>query len=217
MFGWRITVAAALFALILGIWGGNAWRKGQTAIAQAKDLKAQRDADRKAIADLTAAAQQLRQHAVDGALAYQQAAERINAIAADLERDRETNRQFAAQQQQALAALAAARPDLRGLRLGADVLQHWQQSNQGADPERAPAPAPAGATGQPAHPVPAAPRAGQRRGAGLDRQSRPGDGPVPRLQRARAVAGANDGRVAAHGQGLVLRGLDRRKAARRWV
>lgn len=162
----KLTALLALLALCIGLWAGDAWRAGRVAVAQNKALLKQQADDRKTISDLQTAAAELRQHAVDATLAYQQASDRLNTIAQQLEQDREANRQFAQQQRDALATLAQARPDLRSLHLGPDVLRHWQQSNRGA-----PATAPAAADpGQPAHAVPAAAAAGQRRGAGPDRQ-----------------------------------------------
>ena len=208
MIGWRLAVLLAVLALAGGLWGGDAWRKGQTAIEQNKTLKDDREADRKAIADLKETAEKLRQHGVDNALAYDQAMERMGAIAEQLEKDREANRQFEQQQRQALADLLADRPDLRDLRLGDDVLRHWQQSNQGrrgqgqpATPAAAPAPA-----GKPAKAVPGAAGADKRRGASAAGEPRPGDRAVPRLQRSGRLVGAGDGRMAHHRMAVVLQG-----------
>lgn len=208
---------AALLALGAGLWIGNAWRTGQNAIAQNKQLQAERAADRKAIADLKQAAQDLRQGAADRDIAYQQASNRMAAIASQLESDRESNRRFFNEQSRALAALAAARPDLRDLRLGDDVVRHVNRAQQGrsAKPD-APAAAP-GRAGKPAPAVPAAAPAARRQGAvgpGADRRQREA---VPGLQRPRRFAGEGDGRMAQHRVDLVVRSRtqDRRFGARR--
>lgn len=118
--------AALLLTLLFGVWLGSAWQRGRTAIAQQK-------ADQQTIKQLSNTAKQLQEHAVDMALAYQQAAERMGAIAQQLETDREANRQFEQAQRKELAQLLAARPDLRDVRIGADLLRHWQASNAGTD------------------------------------------------------------------------------------
>lgn len=149
----RAVLVAALLALCLGLWAGGAWRSGRQAVAQ----QAQ---DKKTIKDLTDAAQALRQQATEQASAYAQASTRLNAIAQGLEEYRETNRQFEQQQRDALAALLAARPDVRDVRVGAELLRHWQQSNAG--------PAAAGtatASGQLAQPMPTASTASGRQSA----------------------------------------------------
>lgn len=206
MLGWRLSLLLAVLALVVGLWAGNAWHEGRTALAQNAALKDQQTADRKAIEDLKGAAQELRQHAVDGALAYQQAADLMGAAAKKLEEDRDAIRQFEQRQAAALGALAAARPDLRDLRLGDDVLRHWRTSNAGpaAGEPAAPTAAPA-AAGKPAHAVPAAPAAGQRRGAGAARQPRPGCGAVSRLRGADGFAAERGRDLAGHGVALVLR------------
>lgn len=152
MFGLRTLVLGVLLGLLVGAWGGCAWQKGSTAIDQVDSLKAQRDADRKAI-------DALRQRAVNIASDYERANARLGAIARQLEQDREANRQFELQQRAELAQLLEARPDLRRVRVGPDLLRHWQQSNAGAAAASA---ATATAAGQPARAVPAAAAAGRR-------------------------------------------------------
>ena len=145
--GVRTLIIATVLALATGLWAGDAWRQGRTAMAQQK-------ADRQTIEDLKTTAETLRQHAVDASLAYDQASERMGAIAQQLETDREANRRFEQQQRAQLAQLLEARPDLRNVRVGADLLRHWQQSNAGsAGATTATTASPAS---QPAHPVPAA-------------------------------------------------------------
>ena len=206
MLGWRIALLLVVLALVAGIWTGNAWHEGRTAIEQNAQLKQQQQADRKAIDDLKGTAQELRQHAVDGALAYQQAAELMEAAAKKLEEDRDAIRQFERRQADALEALAEARPDLRDLRLGDDVLRHWRASNAGHDAsEPSPAAAAAPSPGKPAKPVPDAPAAGQRRGAGAARQPRPGCGAVSRLRGADGFAAERGRDLAGHGVAMVLR------------
>lgn len=205
--GIAVLIAIALSAGLSG-YVVNRWNKGTAAIAEAKQLKAEREADRKFIAELKDTAQKLRQHGVDSALAYQQATERMDAIAAKLEQQREANRQFATLQQQSLDALAAARPDLRDMRLGDDFLQHWNRSNQGrsAEGQRAPAAAPAERAGKPANPVPRAAASDKQRTSGAPGESRRSDRAVPGLQRPWRLPGAVDRRVAGHRLGLVLQG-----------
>lgn len=145
--GVRTLIIATVLALATGLWAGDAWRQGRTAMAQQK-------ADRQAIEDLKTTAETLRQHAVDASLAYDQASERMGAIAQQLETDREANRQFEQQQRAQLAQLLEARPGLRNVRVGADLLRHWQQSNAGS--AGAATAATASPASQPAHAVPAA-------------------------------------------------------------
>ena len=203
--GIAVLITIALSAGLSG-YVVHRWNKGTDAIAEAKQLKGEREADRKFIAELKHTAQKLRQHGVDSALAYQQATERMDAIAAKLEQQREANRQFATLQQQSLDALAAARPDLRDVRLGDDFLQHWNRSNQGRDAEgqRAPAAAPAERPAKPARTVPRAAAGNQQRPAGAAGQPRPGDRAVSRLSDRQGFTHRGDGRVAGHGLGLVL-------------
>lgn len=145
--GVRTLLLAVVLALVTGLWAGSAWREGRIAMAQQK-------ADRQAIEDLKSTAEKLRQHAVDASLAYDQASERMGAIAQQLETDRDANRKFEQQQRAQLAQLLEARPDLRAVRVGPDLLRHWQQSNAGsAGATTATTASPAS---QPAHPVPAA-------------------------------------------------------------
>ena len=203
--GIAVLIAIALSAGLSG-YVVHRWNKGTAAIAEAKQLKGEREADRKFIAELKDTAQKLRQHGVDQALAYQQANERMDAIAAQLEQDREANRQFDTLQRQSLEALVAARPDLRDVRLGDDFLQHWNRSNQGRDAEgqRAPAAAPAERPAKPARTVPRAAAGNQQRPAGAAGQPRPGDRAVSRLPGRQGFTHRGDGRVAGHGLGLVL-------------
>lgn len=208
MIGWRTALLVSALSLVAGLWAGNAWREGRAAIEQNKTLKEERAADRKAIADLKQAAQALRQHGVDATLAYDQAAERMGAIAEQLEKDRDETRRLAAQQRADLEALAAARPDLRDMRLGDDFLRHWNRSNQGGSDAAQPAtPAAApGPAGKPAGKLPGASPGHQQRPARAGRQSRRGDRAVQGLQQARRLAGPLDGRVAQHRVALVLPG-----------
>lgn len=203
--GIAVLLAIALSAGLSG-YVVHRWNKGTAAIAEAKQLKIDREADRKFIADLKDTAQKLRQHGVDQALAYQQATERMDAIAAKLEQQREANRQFAIQQQQSLAALAAARPDLRDMRLGDDFLRHWNRSIQGGSTEAKPGPAaaPAERAGKPARTVPGPASGNKQRSAGAAGQPGRRDRAVPRLPGQQGVAGRVDGRVAGDRLGLVL-------------
>lgn len=206
--GWRLALLAAVLALVVGIWTGNAWHEGRAAMAENVELVKQRADDRKAIDELKETAERLRQHGVDGALAYDQATERMGLIAQQLENDREETRRIAARQRADLEALAAARPDLRDMRLGDDFLRHWNRSNQGASgagQSAAPAAAPEH-PGKPAGKLPAAAAGQQQRPAGAVGQSRRDDIAVPGLQQARRLPGAGAGRMAGHGVALVLPG-----------
>lgn len=144
-FGWTLLIVAVL-ALVFGVWAGKRWEKGANAIAANKTL-------RKDIEDLTEAARALQQHGVESAIAYDEAAERLFLIAIQRETDRAENRQFLESQRDALGALAAAQPGLADLRLGDNVLRHWNRANQGP---AATGPAAAEPAGKPADRVPAA-------------------------------------------------------------
>lgn len=192
-FGWTLLIVA-LLALVFGAWAGKRWEKGANAIAANKTL-------RKDIEELTEAARALQQHGVDSAIARDQAAERLDLIATQREDDREETRLFLETQRTQLGALLAKRPDLHDLRLGDDVLRHWNRGNEGP---AASGPAAAEPAGKPARPVPAAAAGQQRRGARADRQPRRSDGAVPRLQEQPGPLAAGAGRVGSHGVELVL-------------
>lgn len=192
-FGWALLIVALLSAGVSG-YVMHRWDKGSEAMRANKTL-------RKDIDELTAAARQLQQHGVDSALAYDQAAQRLDAIAVQRETEREENRHFIQRQRSELDTLLSQRPDLVDLRLGPDVLRHWNKSNQGATPSPAATPKPAG---KPARPVPGPAAGQQRRTSGAAGQPRRGDGAVPRLQEQQRQPAAGRGRVASHGVALVL-------------
>lgn len=204
-FGWTLLIVAVL-AAAGGGWLGMRWQKGTDAIADVATLQAQRAADRKAIDDLRRNAEALQAATVDHDLAYAAAADRMAGIATTLEATLNEHRQFTADQREALAELLARRPDLRELRLGDDVLRHWNRSNAGTG-LRQPAAAPAaGPPGQPADPVPAAPAGDRRQRTGAAGQPRPGRRHRKRLPRAQRLAAAGGGRMADHRVALVLPG-----------
>lgn len=216
----RATIALALVALVFGLWAGYEWRHGRDGIAEAAQLKQERAQDRQTIADLKAAGIAIKQNAVDQDAAYRAAEQRLGAIASQLEQDRAQNRTVTAQLGTQLDALLALRADLRSLRLGNDVLQHWNESNAGRPADVRAAPAAAPAAGQPAGAMPrSAPAGGKRPGASAAREPRRGDGDLPRLQGQQQIAAASDGRMARHGNGLVLQGREGRGPVgdRMWV
>lgn len=192
-FGWALLIVAVLTAGTTG-WAVHRWTKGAEAMRANKTL-------RKDIDELTAAARQLQQSAVDSAIAYDQATLRMDAIAAQRETDREENRLFFERQRTTLDALLAQRPDLVDLRLGDDVLRHWNRANQGPAATPAAAPQPAG---QPARAVPGAAAGQQLRGAGAAGQPRRSGRAVPRLQEQPGQPTAGAGRVGGHRVALVL-------------
>lgn len=192
-FGWTLLVVAVLTAGVTG-WAVHRWDKGAEALRANKTL-------RKDITELTAAARQLQQHGVDSAIAYDQAAGRLDAIAELRETDREENRLFLDRQRGALDTLLAQRPDLVPMHLGDDVLRHWNRGNQGPAPAAPAAPQPAG---QPARTVPGPSAGQQRRGAGAAGQSRRGDRALPRLQQQPGPSAAGNGRMGSHRVELVL-------------
>lgn len=214
MIGTRATIALALIALVLGLWAGYEWRHGRDGIAEAAQLKQQQAADRAYIDELKAVVNDVRQQHADAVADYHAAEQRLDAIAAQLEQEREDIRQFRDRQQQQLDAIAAARPDLRDLHLGADVLQHWRESNAGLANGAAGDPATAApAAGQPAGAVPATPAADQRRGARAVGEPRRGGGALPRLQSTQRIAAAGACGMAGHGVVLVLQGGGCRRPA----
>lgn len=193
-----MAIGALLAALTLSFVAGQRWQSAATAkeLAQAMDQQVQ------LLGELAGA---LAEQAVDSAIAYDQAAERLDTIATQLEADREANRnQFRAQAKE-LATLLAERPDLADQHLGADVLQHWNRSNArpGTSPATTPAAQPAG---KPAAAMPGA-ATGQQRPRGLSAgQPRRRGSAVPRLREPQSGLAGHGGGVAGHRMALVLRG-----------
>ncbi|MCH2092714.1 MAG: hypothetical protein MK141_14215 [Pseudoxanthomonas sp.] len=205
----RVLVAlgvVAVLAATAGVFAGIRWERGTQAIATVDERDRQLEA-------LQQAALDLRDRGVENTAAYRAAADRMGGIAAQLERDRDENRQFVDQQRSALADLLAKRPDLRDVDVGVDVMQHWNRSNQG--PRARSGTAPAGPAGKPANAVPGASAPAVVRPPGAAVEPRPGDGAVSRLQGTEREPAAGRGRVGADGVGLVLprAGADRRTAA----
>lgn len=180
-------------AAVSGIWAGNRWAEGAQAI---KDRKAQQTY----IEQLQGETNVLRQLAADSALDYAAATDRMDAIATQLETDREANRKHDATQREALAKLLRDRPDLRDGRAGDDVLRHWNRSNQGpAASGAAPGAKPSATPG-----VPGASAGYLGSVGGAAGQPRPGDDAVSRLQGVAGAAGASRRGMAADSVGLVL-------------
>ncbi|MGO1072579.1 hypothetical protein [Lysobacter sp. CA199] len=207
-----LLVAVGLVAAGFGAWAGNRWERGANAITESKALRAERDKDRKTIDELVRTGRALQQQGVDAALAYQQATERMDAIASALEKRLGQQRAEEARQNAARDALLDRRPDLRGLRLGDDVLQHWNRSNEGgADSE----PAAARPAAKPASAVPTVPASEKRRGAGPVGEPRRSGGVGQCLPRAQCRADRCERRMAGDGLVVVLR-RDRSAGSRRF-
>lgn len=205
----RVLVALGVVAVLaagVGVYVGARWERGTQAIATVDERDRQ-------LAALQQAATDLRDRGVENTAAYRAAADRMGGIAAQLERDRDENRQFVDQQRSALADLLAQRPDLRDVDVGADVMQHWNRSNQG--PRARSGTAPAWPAGKPANAVPGSAAPAVIRPAGAAVQPRPGDWAVPRLQGAEREPAAGRGRMGADSMGVVLprAGTHRRTAA----
>ncbi|HEY1136589.1 MAG TPA: hypothetical protein VGE64_03770 [Xanthomonadaceae bacterium] len=200
--GWTILIVGVI-AFATGLWGGYEWRKGRDAIADVKTMKDERDAHRRQIGELHAAATKAAQRDVDNAVAYREATERLDAIASDLEKTNARNRAHAAEQRQALAAVLQRNPDLARVDAGADVLRHWNRSNQGATGGAGAAPAvdqaqPAG--GVPGRTAPG----GEQPPAQPAGEPRRGGRAVPRVQGRQERPGGSGAGMAAHGVGVVL-------------
>lgn len=191
-----LPVNLILVALLLG--GGFAaglrWHQADSSQSQVQHLQQQ-------LQQLSETADALRQSAVQSALNYDAAVRRLDEVARAREEDREHIRQWAADQQQALQALARAQPEL-GKRAGAGVLQHWNRSNAGPDAADS---TPADAARQPGAAVPGATGGAQRRMDRVDRQPRPGNGPVSRLPQSNGAAAGCGPAMAGHRLAVVLR------------
>lgn len=191
-----IVVALLLVVLVIASWwGGHRWAEGGQAIDQVAQLR--RDS-----AELAQSAKDIRDAAVDAVLAYDQATQRLDAVATQREKDREDLRKFSAALRSDLDALLDARPDLRDLHLGGDILRHWNQSNQGPG---------AGATepaatdpGQPAAVMPGATTGTGRPAGHAAGQPRPGYRAVPRLRERAKAPGRCGGDMGSGCLGLVL-------------
>lgn len=182
-------------AIAAGLWAGNRWAEGGRAIKDRAEQQAY-------IGDLEQQLNRLHAQAADTAVAYAEAIDRMNTIANSLEHNREENRRFTEDQRVALASLLDRRPELRAARVGTDVLQHWNQSNQG----KPAAAAPARDAGQPETGMPGAADGTQRPAGDPAGQSRPGGVPVSRLQRTGAGVDPGRRRLGGHGVAVVLPG-----------
>lgn len=194
---WLLVALGLLLLVTAGMagWAGNRWATGNAAIDKAAEQTRQLQALSNQISDLADDAAQLTAD-------YAAAADRLNAIAEKQEHTRAQINRTAANQQQALAQLLAARTDIAEQRLGADVLRHWNISNSGTEPAAAPA---AADSGQPDPALPAAAGSAGRplgHAAGQPRRGSPAVPPVPQRQ-GRTERGA--GRVAEQRLAVVLR------------
>ncbi|MBH1874327.1 hypothetical protein I5W30_08815 [Stenotrophomonas maltophilia] len=191
-----LALCLAVAALLgVGFAAGHRWATGSTAIEQRQALERQ-------LHQLQEAAKTLQTQSAQATVNYYRATQRLNHIAELQEQDRENQRQFNLQQQQALAALLRARPDLRTGHAGADVLQHWNRSNAGA-----------AASASTARPADAGNTQGRMPGAASSQgrslgdpagESRPGRGAVPRLPQPAAKADAGSVGLGGDRLGLVL-------------
>ncbi|KAF1692746.1 hypothetical protein CSC62_14015 [Pseudoxanthomonas jiangsuensis] len=191
-------VLAILAAAGAGLWAGNRWAAGQHAIEESRELRATAQQQATRITEL-------RELATDATLAYDQAAQRLDLITEQLEKDRESNRAHREAMRADLARLLAARPDLRDGRAGDDVLQHWNRSNAGQ-------PTAGAAAADSAEPAAAVPDAAGGTGRSLGNpagEPRPGGRAVPRLQERQDGADRGGAGVVGDGVGLVLPGGDR--------
>ncbi|WP_180867367.1 hypothetical protein [Stenotrophomonas maltophilia] len=193
----KLLVIAVLLATAIaaGLWAGNRWAEGGRAIKDRAEHQAY-------IKDLEQQLTRLHTQAADTAVAYAEAIDRMNTIANSLEQNREENRRFTEDQRAALESLLDRRPQLRAVRVGTDVLQHWNRSNQGK-PTTA---APARDAGQPETGMPGAADGTQRPPGDPAGQSRPGGVPVSRLQRTGAGVDPGHGRLGGNGMAVVLPG-----------
>ena len=182
-------------AILAGLWAGNRWAEGQHAIDRNRELEQQ-------VALQVRRYGELQEFAAEAVLAYDQAAQRLDLIADQQEKDREANRVWREGLRAELDRLLDARPDLRELRLGTDVLHHWNRSNAGPVAESAAA----GDRSEPAAAVPGAATGAGRSGSEPAGEPRPGDRAVPRLPHGEGQPGPGGARVGGDGLGLVLPG-----------
>lgn len=187
-----LVLAAVLLGLAVGAWGGVRWQQGATAVRDNAHLRADLEQMRAAAADLRKAQAQLVEE-------YTAAVARQNAIAEQLEQDREQNRDHYERQRAGLEALLERRPDLSS-GAGADVLCHWRRANAGPTAGSA-------AAGPECDPDAELPRPAAAAGRSLghaDRKPRRHRGAVPRLPRSSAAVAGSSAGVAGHRVGLVL-------------
>lgn len=194
VFGYVLLIVVLLAAAGGGLLG---WKLANG--KQAVDELAQARADLKEAARV---ANDLRERAVLSNIDYRNAIGRMGKVAELLEEDRERNRAFASRQQQTLARLLDARPDLRIDRAGDDVMRYWTSSNAGATADATATPP----EGEPAAAVPGAAAAGGRPLGDADRKPRRRRGGVPRLQERESQADRSRARMAGNRLGLVLQG-----------
>lgn len=164
-----------------GVYLGMRWERGTQAIADNVKLHGDLAALEQQATKLHDNAEALRQAGIDIAQDFRTAAKRMDVISQDYEDERAANGNFYSEQRRRLQALGADRPELRDLRLGDGVLEHWNQSNAGARSDAA-APAAAVDPDKPAAAVPDATGSAQRPGDGSAGQPRPGDRAVPKLR-----------------------------------
>jgi len=200
-FPWVLLAAIAVIgaASTAGFVAGAKWETGHQAKLDNAALKAN-------VAALDANAKSLRDNAISQAAATAEATRRMNAIAATLENQNAKSEQFERQQATSLAALLRTHPDLSRAHLGADVLQHWNDSNQGDA-----AAATAAATDSIGKPDAAVPKPAARKRRQPSRPAakpRPSNGAVPPLREYHGGAAVERARVPGNGVGLVLQGRE---------
>jgi hypothetical protein len=196
-FPWALLAAIALLGAssTAGFVAGAKWETGHQAKLDNAALKAN-------VAALNANAKSLQQNAVNQAAATADALVRMNAIAATLENQNAASQEFERRQASSLASLLRIHPDLARAHLGTDVLQHWNDSNQG-NATAAPAAA-TGTVGKPDAAVPKPAAGARRHPGGAVAKPRPGNSPVPPLRQYDGSHAGQRGRVPEDGMALVL-------------
>lgn len=188
--GLLLVVTAALAG-----WAGSRWATGNAAIDKAAEQTRQLQVLSNQISDLADTASKITAD-------YAAATRRLNAIAEAQEANRAQIHATAGKQQQALAALLSARRDLADVRVGADVLRHWNTSNAGTEP------AATTATGDPGQPDPTVPGTagsdGRPPGHAAGQPRRSGN-PVPPLSNRQSLTHHRHARMASDGLAVVLR------------
>ncbi|WP_337833043.1 hypothetical protein [Pseudonocardia sp. TMWB2A] len=199
-------IGMVLLVLIAGSGAGGylGWKLGNARALKAENSRLKDDLIdvQTMLDDMTETAMVFRQQAFDAATENELAAQRMNAIADDLESQRETNQKLLLQQRASLEELARRHPDLRTLDLGDDVLRHWNQSNKGTGSGTT-KPA-TGNSGKPASAVPGASTGNIGDRAGAARESRRGHGSLPSMRGVQSIAHSRSSGVAQYGMAVVL-------------
>ena len=167
---------AALLGAAGGLWLGSRIARSATAMAANKALKAETRELRNQLV------QQSRQHAAT-ITAMQAAHARLDAIAEQLEHDRESIQHAAREQNQALRTLGTRRPEIRQplpvpAGVERDILCHWNRAKAVPGTDTAATAIPGC---EPDAALPAAANAGNRDTGGDAGRSRPNDAPISRV------------------------------------